>query len=266
MQYRQFIAISDTPGDRNLEKVLPEIENRFGEFERIDSQLARRERLFDEYNDRDYSEILQFLADQGVSFSPERLSGISVLRSVDVVLSNEELNAVPLFECQFPRIGDKNTLAPAHRCAICNHKLYENPANSLQLQTAFDTHVAKHFGIVYVSDAGRSRAVRSELRGAEFTPWQVGDRTFFALTPRSELKNVVFHSDEAIGFSGNCSCGWGNFSAYFGPTRYNRSEWSGEDIVWTPHSPYLYYLSHRAIEFFQSLDSQVDVLSPVLLV
>jgi hypothetical protein len=73
------------------------------------------------------------------------------------------------------------------------------------------------------------------------------------------------HEDEVFNYRGTCSvCGGPIFDMYFGPLRYSKSCWAGQDVIQSSfHSANVY--SRRAAQALMKLDKGITRYAPVFL-
>lgn len=103
-----------------------------------------------------------------------------------------------------------------------------------------------------------------ELEGVSFAPFDREGR-YFTVVPSAELRHQIVHPDDGININGNCpKCGRVQYDAFFGPLRYRRDEWNGEDVVYSYFSDELLF-TRRAFDLLRSSDIEVDVSEPVVL-
>ncbi|MFN6105081.1 MAG: hypothetical protein ACK5EA_11630 [Planctomycetaceae bacterium] len=74
-------------------------------------------------------------------------------------------------------------------------------------------------------------AIESTLIGSCFNPFDL-EKRYYHLHSLCNVGNLVIHPEEVIGYLGLCTtCGNPKLESLFGPWRYLKSNWSGEDVV-----------------------------------
>ncbi len=266
MKYREYISISGLRTGFSLDAFVQEVENQFGKFERLGS-VMRRDRICDVYKEDDLIAITRMIEERGLMFNTERLEGLSVYGGAEPIYTPEELESVPLFECGIPKFGDKQAWVKGVKCADCGAELYNNPktVSAVNVRASSDFGYCSQ-GVCIATAAGKLHFERAGLTGAAFKPVQSqGKQQLFVLAPLCELRHMVVRPTDAFGFTGYCTCGWPQMKKLFGPRRFRKSDWNGDDIVWTSHSAYVYYFSPRAIDVIQQIVPKAEKLDPVFL-
>jgi hypothetical protein len=102
------------------------------------------------------------------------------------------------------------------------------------------------------------------LRGLEDHPFDEEGRYSY-LAARTELGEALIHTDETRGYRGRCGvCGRPLFDVHFGPFRFSRGKWSGEDFAWAEIIDRV-VVSHAAYAQLVRMGTGVMRLSPVVL-
>jgi hypothetical protein len=105
---------------------------------------------------------------------------------------------------------------------------------------------------------------REGLSGALFHAFdQEGQYSYLATSRR--LGKLLVRTDEVLGLRGTCEeCGLPHWEVNFGPLRYARADWMGEDFIYSAFEEGPLY-SSRAFEVLKSFDNSVSRVSPVYL-
>jgi hypothetical protein len=124
--------------------------------------------------------------------------------------------------------------------------------------------VAVNGRVPVISALVRSAIEKQGLTGAVFHPFDQAGVHFYLATSRS-LGTMLIRSNEVLGLRGTCGeCGIPQWDAYFGPLRYSRAEWQGEDFIHSAFEEGPVY-SQRACQLLKSFEKQVTQVSPVCL-
>jgi uncharacterized OB-fold protein len=105
---------------------------------------------------------------------------------------------------------------------------------------------------------------RNNLKGAVFFPFD-NEESYFYLKPDSEFSKMIVRENEALNLKGVCEeCGRPFFDMFFGPCRYKKEEWNGDDFVMCPFHRFILF-TPRAFEILKSFDKKIFLGPPAYL-
>jgi hypothetical protein len=108
------------------------------------------------------------------------------------------------------------------------------------------------------------QSVEGALRGGVFHPFdQAGE--YYYLTAARELEQQVIRAEDGINIRNACpSCGRIEYDVFFGPLRYRREGWNGDDVSYSYFMDTLVF-TQRAYELLLSFEHTVKRSEPVVL-
>ncbi len=208
-------------------------------------------------------------------YEPGRLAAVARLleqhalraqahHSVYPIFSDEEYRAADLVELFFPDhwVDELESAAP---CPECGRQI-------VKIDTGFRvSKVRSRHAVLSVNGeftvVGRKvkdGLQRGDLEGCRFEPFSE-DEAFFYLLARSGLGDPIIRPDESLGYAGPCStCGRPRFRVHFGPLRFPRAAWTGDDFAWCDFTSSLLY-SPRAVTAIQKYQPDAERGDPVFL-
>jgi hypothetical protein len=155
---------------------------------------------------------------------------VSVSQTVWTELSDHDFELAPLWHTYFPDcwIDEIDFTAICRSCKrewidIDTHRRVDHIKSSKPLLS-----VNGQFEIV---SAEVKAQMESSLVGAAFYPFDQQGRYFY-LRSQSVLSPVLVRGDEVLDYNGTCGdCQRPMFRIFFGPLRFPKTCWSGEDVV-----------------------------------
>lgn len=175
------------------------------------------------------------------SYEPTRLSkvqeivddqhwDVKVSRTIWPEYDDSDYQRAPLWEVLFPDLWI-DEIDFSSTCGECGRKriVVDTSVRVSEVKSKKPLHsVNGQFKIV---SAEVKAAIEESLVGACFLPFDQQERYFY-LQAMCNLGPLILHDNEVVAHSGECSkCNLPKFTTLFGPLRYGKSRWSGEDIV-----------------------------------
>lgn len=170
----------------------------------------------------------------------------------------------PLLNVAFPDVSISGEVFVV-RCPICGQRRTERECRRQVRRVDSNAHLASVNGAVeIVSHSALDALVRAGLSGLDTRPFDEQGRYLY-LAAQTELGRLVIREDETRGYRGRCAgCGRPLFDVHFGPFRFQRRSWSGDDFVWAELVDRV-VVSQAAFAELLKLETGVMRLSPVLL-
>jgi hypothetical protein len=102
------------------------------------------------------------------------------------------------------------------------------------------------------------KAMIEDLNGFSFEPFD-GNGQYFYLQAKSRLKKIIIKNDEVLNFKGNCpQCNAPKYDMFFGPLRYLKREWSGDDIVHSDFQDNLLF-TEKAFNVIKKFENEITM-------
>jgi hypothetical protein len=249
MRTRETITLSDV-GD-TAEYVLRLLSPTYP-FERSGSSLI----LHQDYCRGAYEDIEQKLT--AAKVRPK------LFQNIYPEFDDADYSGAPLLNVAFPDLSISG-MPLVYRCPVCERRRtareyatrvsrVNSAAPALSVNGTFDI---LSFGTL-------KQLERVGLRGMENRPFDE-EGQYFYLSARTELGELIIHPGETRGYRGHCpACAMPRFEVYFGPFRFSRSKWSGDDFVWAELIDRV-VVSQRAYAELIRMETGVMKLSPVML-
>jgi len=224
VEIRQAIRIAGNPFPKPLPLPLEVIQNK----------LAQHGFLFADMGNNRVTTLEEL-------YVPHRLSEIEkiveaeqwdvkVTRSVWPVFDDRDFQLAPLWSVYFTDLWiDEIDFSSV--CDECGRKrIHLNTCTQVSEVKSRKPLLSVNGQIVIVA-AKVKAAIDESLLGACFHPFDEQERYFY-LGAEGDVGPLVIRENEVIDYQGNCSrCLLPKFKTYFGPLRYAKTFWSGEDIV-----------------------------------
>jgi hypothetical protein len=116
---------------------------------------------------------------------------------------------------------------------------------------------------VVVHETVKVRA-EDELRGAVLRPFDEAGEYYY-LAAATSIEQQTVRPEDGLNVRGACSeCGRYRYDVFFGPLRYRRKGWNGDDVVYSYFNDALLF-TPRAYEVLRSFDRDVERAEPVYL-
>jgi len=174
-------------------------------------------------------------------YVPERLGQIQqivesmkwsvrVTRSLWPAFDNKDYERSPLWVINFTDIW-VDEVDFALTCNECGRKRVEVDTSIRVSEVKSNKPLHSVNGQVKIVSADVRLAIAGSLVGARFYPFDYQERYFYLCADR-DLGPLIIRGEEVIGYAGDCPrCKVPRFNTYFGPLRFARACWHGDDIV-----------------------------------
>ena len=163
-----------------------------------------------------------------------------------------------------PDIELPNVRADWQSCSGCGSRTYVQEIPPLVKKVG----TTRQFGYLgnerwIISTKGRDALIAHQTTGLQFEPFD-SQQTYYNLSVLESLDNPVFHESEYEEFKGECKvCHEWRFTRYFGPHRYHRNDWHGQDVVLGSGSSARAFLcTPRVFEVFRRIEPEVERETP----
>ncbi len=207
-------------------------------------------------------------------YSPERWGALQKVidaaaldvgteHSIWPVYDENDYAASPLWMLIFPDIFIDN-VSCLKKCERCGREgIKVDPAARVGKVKSKKATLAVNGSCEIVSAAAKA-AIEADLAGAVFTPFDEQD-SYFLIRSRMDLGPLVLREEEFLNLRGTCQqCGDPMFDIFFGPLRYPRTRWNGDDIVGS-HFAIGNLYSPKAYRVLKSLEPSIMRMAPVVL-
>lgn len=187
-----------------------------------------------------------------------------VHHSVFPVFSDSDYGAANLVELYFPDHWE-DSISTSAKCAGCGRRTAVAIPDPAVDRVKSKRRVLSVNGDLPIFAREVCQAIdRAGLKGASFQLFDRAD-SFFYVEASSRLAAPIFRPDEVLGLAGSCAaCGRPSFRVRFGPLRFSRVEWSGDDFVWCDLICGLVY-SKAAEALLRQHESKISRGNPVVL-
>jgi hypothetical protein len=238
-----------------MESLMATLEASAFKFRRVMDRLAICERI---YEPDAFGRFQRIVAETG--FHPK------VYHSIVPEYSADDLENADLFSLSYPDAWVEYAPPMEIECRTCGKM-------KLKLDTAFRARSAELTSpIVFVNNQFpivslqfRNAIREAGLKGAELRPFDIREQSFY-LSARSGVGELDVRLDEFLGYRGQCdNCGWHLYDMHFGPQRYRRANWNGDDFVWTDVRCGDVLYSKRAYRVLKSMSPSVTINESVFL-
>lgn len=164
---------------------------------------------------------------------------VKVTQSVWPVFDDQDYEQAPLWVIYFPDLWiDEIDFSSA--CGECGRKRITVDTRVRVSEVRSKKPLLSVNGQFKIVAARVASAIGGTLSGACFHPFDDQGRYFY-LNSERDLGHLIV-KEEVIGYTGPCSqCGRPKFTMFFGPLRFAKSLWQGDDIVHESfHDGYLF--------------------------
>jgi hypothetical protein len=155
---------------------------------------------------------------------------VTVSQTVWTEFSDHDFELAPLWQTYFPDcwIDDIDFSVV---CPGCKRELIDIDTNRRVEHVKSSRPLLSVNGQFMIVSAEVKAQMESSLVGSSFYPFDHQDRYFY-LRSRSVLSPLLVRDDEALDAKGTCAdCQRPMFRIFFGPLRFPKTCWSGEDVV-----------------------------------
>lgn len=208
-----------------------------------------------EYSPDRFEECLRYLS------APDTWE---IKHSIFTDYDKNDFQNAPLVQVLLPDSGNGIRQPGAKSCPSCTRMICK-PTYKVLVQKFLceDTMVNWGFGGVLVKNSFSKRLSRN-LSGVELYPFDK-EENYCHLAPRTTLGPMLIDESDYTGLEGRClKCDKPKYKMYFGPLRYSKDAWSGDDIVEGGlfNGP---LFSQKALAFFKSSKVEFKAYTPVVL-
>jgi len=208
------------------------------------------------------------------TYSPKRIddvrrivksSGLNpkIYHSVFPEFDESDYSHAHLLELLFPDVWIKEDVEFSYKCKECGKSKRKIGYNPEIKKISSRKKIAMLEGIrMIVSKDVKTAIIDSGLTGCEFAP---ADPTFFYLVPVSKLGKPIMRKSEVRNLKGNCiKCDSPLFDVHFGPLRFYRNDWNGDDFVLSEYLDEILF-SQKAYQFLKNYERKISKGDPVYL-
>lgn len=207
-------------------------------------------------------------------FKPERLSEIEQIvkkenwpveinRSVWTVYDDQDYESAPLWALAFTDIWI-DAVDFSSKCSVCGREHIKGDSDVQVPSVKSKRPILYVNGQFVIVDNVARDAIEAQLTGVHFLPFDEKGQYHYLLAD-IDLGSLVIKDDEVIGYSGDCpECGLPLFKTLFGPTRYDKHQWSGQDIVSESFHRQLLFIQ-KAFKVLKAIDSKTRRIALALL-
>ncbi|MBN1910788.1 MAG: hypothetical protein JW818_13670 [Pirellulales bacterium] len=224
MKIREAIRIEGTPFPKPLPVPLDLIQRTFSEHGYFFKDMGnnRTTMLNDLYVAERLGQIQQIIETEGWD--------VKVTRSVWPEYDDKDYSLAPLWVLNFPDLW-VDEIDFSFICDECGRKQIEVDTSIQVSKVKSKRPFHSINGQFKIVSAEVKSAIVGSLAGACFHQFDEQGRYFY-LGSECDLGSLVIKNDEVLDYTGECSlCRLPKFTTFFGPLRFVKSLWSGEDIV-----------------------------------
>jgi hypothetical protein len=262
MKYEEVIKILATPLEWErppIDEVIARLAELGLSFESRDENCLWLEHciVHSEYREHSYEQIRQQIESLG-------LPG-TVMHTIRPLYEDVDWAQAPLWGINTPEIKVPHAKGNWSRCAQCSRENYqwELPRSVAQVKSdrAFGSYGSNRW---LLSAAGR-KALEAEkwIDGITLKEFDLA-LSFFEFDVDTTLDDPIFTRAESRGFQGKCPlCSAWVFEQYFGPARFHRQTWKGQDFVRGEGLFSVLYCTPMAFKALSRVEPEIKRLEPL---
>ena len=189
---------------------------------------------------------------------------IKLNRFIDTEYSKEDWESAELIRILFPEVWLNNKSFET-TCKKCGKK-------KLEIDTSYQVSAFKsnkpiiciNGEFLVVDKQTKKKIIQIGLKGALFNAFDKSGN-YFHLSAKSNITGLIIRDDEVLNYKGVCpECGKHDYDMLIGPTRYNRSNWNGDDFVIDEFMDQI-VVSKRAYDQLKEIEKEIELDEPIYL-
>lgn len=156
---------------------------------------------------------------------------LQIAHSIWPIYENEDYAKAPLWIVRFPPIW-MDGIVRSVVCEACGKKQFFTNPDLIVAKVPGKKAIANISGRCDIVRENLRTAIEEALTGVVFSAFDTAGQ-YCCLSSAVRLSTLIAREDEVLNYRGICpKCSVPQFDMYFGPLRFARNGWNGEDVVW----------------------------------